>query len=160
MDMPSFLDMFSFEKPLELFIRGTAVYWFLFLLFRFVLRRDVGSIGIADILLLVLIADAAQNAMASEYRSVSDGFTLIGTLLFWNWLMDFLSFRFPCVERMLAGPKLCLVRDGRMLRRNMRKEYITEEELMSQLRLNEVTELSEVRRAYMESDGKISVLKK
>ena len=45
----------------ELFVRGSLIYWFLFLLFRFVLRRDAGSMGIADILLVVLIADASQN---------------------------------------------------------------------------------------------------
>jgi hypothetical protein len=66
-------------SPLELFVRGTAVYWFLFLLFRFVLRRDAGAIGIADILLLVLIADASQNAMAGGYETVADGFLLVAT---------------------------------------------------------------------------------
>ena len=51
--------------PAELVLRGTLMYWFLFLLLRFVLRRDIGSIGIADVLLLVVIADAAQNAMSA-----------------------------------------------------------------------------------------------
>ena len=56
MDLAS---LFSFHvSPLELVVRGSLIYWFLFLLFRFVLRRDVGSVGIADVLLVVLIADA------------------------------------------------------------------------------------------------------
>jgi uncharacterized membrane protein YcaP (DUF421 family) len=67
--------LFTFSvAPLELVIRGSAVYWFLFLVFRLVLRRDVGAIGIADVLLLVLVADAAQNAMAGDYRSISPNF--------------------------------------------------------------------------------------
>jgi uncharacterized membrane protein YcaP (DUF421 family) len=56
--------------PLELVLRGSAVYLFVFALFRFVLRRDAGSVSIADILLLVLIADASQNAMAGCYQSL------------------------------------------------------------------------------------------
>ena len=54
-------------------VRGSVVYWFLFLVFRFVLRRDVGSIGVADLLFVVLVADVASNAMQGEYRSISDG---------------------------------------------------------------------------------------
>ena len=54
----------------ELVLRGTLVYWLLFLIFRFVLRRDVGAVGIADILLLVIVADAAQNAMAAAFAKL------------------------------------------------------------------------------------------
>ena len=60
-------------SPLELIARGSALYWFLFLVFRFVLRRDVGGIGVADVLLVVLIADASQNAMTGGYTSVAEG---------------------------------------------------------------------------------------
>jgi uncharacterized membrane protein YcaP (DUF421 family) len=68
-------------NPLELVIRGTLVYWFLFLVFRFVLRRDAGSIGIADLLLLVLVADASQNAMSASYTTVAEGAVLVGTII-------------------------------------------------------------------------------
>jgi uncharacterized membrane protein YcaP (DUF421 family) len=153
-------EIFSLEIPLELIVRGTAMYWFLFVIFRLILRRDVGSIGIADMLLLVLIADAAQNAMSSEYKSVGDGFVLVGTLVFWNVLVDYLCYRFPTIERLMSGTKLCLIRDGQMLRRNMRREFITPEDLMSQLRQNDVADIKEVHRAYLEIDGNISVLKK
>lgn len=66
-------------SPLEMVLRGSAVYWFLFCLFRFVLRRDAGSVAIADIMLLVLIADAAQNGMAGGYQSLADGAVLVGS---------------------------------------------------------------------------------
>src|SRR5262245_52433496 len=64
----------------ELVVRGTAVYWFLFLLFRFVLRRDVGQLGVADVLLLVLVADASQNAMSGSYTTITEGFVLVATI--------------------------------------------------------------------------------
>jgi len=65
--MPGWQELFGLSvSPFELIVRGTVVYWFLVLTFRFVLRRDAGSVGLADILLLVIIADAAQNAMAGE----------------------------------------------------------------------------------------------
>ncbi|HEX5126148.1 MAG TPA: YetF domain-containing protein [Rhodocyclaceae bacterium] len=144
---------------LEIILRGTAVYWFIFIIFRLVLRRDVGSLGIADILLLVLIADASQNAMSANYDTVTDGFVLIATLVFWSFLLDWLSFNFPRFEHFIQPPPLCLVREGRVLHRNLRRELLTVHELMAKLRESGVENIAQVRRAYMESDGTISVIK-
>jgi uncharacterized membrane protein YcaP (DUF421 family) len=153
-------EMFTFTlSPWELILRGTLVYWFLFVLFRFILRRDSGSIGIADILVVVLIADAAQNGMAGEYKSVGEGFVLIGTIAFWNYLIDWMSFRFAWFARFSEAPPVILVRHGHILHRNLRREMITEDELASQLRQNGIEDLKEVRRATLEPDGHLSVIR-
>ncbi len=146
--------------PLELIVRGSVVYWFLFLIFRFVLKRDVGAVGIAEILLPVIVADAAQNAMGGQYRTVTDGFILISTIIGWNIAFDFLAYRFPTLRRLLQPRPLCLVRHGTVFRRNMRRELISDDELESKLREHGVASLSEVEAAYMESDGGISVIKR
>src|SRR5688572_33166141 len=111
-------------SPWELVIRGTAVYWFLVLIFRLILRRDAGSVGMADILLLVIIADAAQNAMAGEYRSISDGFILISTIMAWNVVIDRLSYYSPKLRRFFEPEEVPLIRNGRVFWRNLRKEHI------------------------------------
>jgi uncharacterized membrane protein YcaP (DUF421 family) len=147
-------------SPLELIVRGSAVYWFLLLIFRFLLKRDVGAVGIADVLLLVLVADAAQNAMAGEYRSVTDGFILVATIIGWNFGLDYLKFKVPIIRRLVEPAAICLVREGRILRRNLRRELITDEELQAQLREHGIDDVNEVSAAYMESDGQISVLKR
>ncbi|MCH7344739.1 DUF421 domain-containing protein [Pelomonas sp. CA6] len=144
--------------PLELMLRGSTVYWVLFLMFRFVLRRDAGSIGLADVLLLVLIADAAQNAMAGEYRSISDGIVLVLTIAGWNWLIDWAGYRSERLRRFLQAPAILLVRDGVPLPRNLRREMITQDELMSALHQQGLERLDQVRRAQLESDGSISVV--
>lgn len=152
-------ELFSLSvSPLELVVRGTAMYWFLFVLFRVVLRRDTGSLAIADVLLLVIIADAAQNAMSGSYQSITDGFILVGTIAGWNLLVDWLSFRFEGVRKVFEPSPLQLVRDGRILHANMRRELVTRDDLMSKLRENGIEHLSDVKAAYMESDGEISVL--
>jgi uncharacterized membrane protein YcaP (DUF421 family) len=84
----------------EIFLRGTVVYLFLFIILR-VLRREAGAIGIADLLVVVLIADAAQNAMASEYKSVTEGAVLILTIAGWDYFLNWLGYRFPGFERLL-----------------------------------------------------------
>jgi uncharacterized membrane protein YcaP (DUF421 family) len=146
--------------PAELVLRGTLMYWFLFLLLRFFVRRDIGSIGVADLLLLVLIADASQNAMTGGYESVTDGFILVATLAGWNWLLDFLAFRFLSVRRLLEPKPVALVRDGSLMRRNLRRELITIDELMSKLREHGIERLDDVKAASMESDGEISVIRR
>lgn len=145
-------------SPLELIVRGSVMYWFLLLIFRFVLRRDPGSLGVADILLVVVIADASQNAMSGSYETVSEGFVLVGTLVAWNYALDWAGVRWPLVHKLTDPPPIQLIRAGRMLHRNMRSQFLTREDLESQLREAGVEDVSRVRAAYMEGDGKLSVL--
>jgi uncharacterized membrane protein YcaP (DUF421 family) len=147
-------------SPLELIIRGTAMYLFLFLLFRVVVRRRVGAIGMADILILVIIADAAQNAMSGEYKSVTEGAILIGTIMFWNIAIDWVNFRVPALRPWLEPPPMLLIQNGRILHRNLRHEFVSEDELKSKLREKGVKDYSEVAEAHMESDGSVSVIKR
>jgi uncharacterized membrane protein YcaP (DUF421 family) len=144
---------------LELILRGSLVYLVLFALLRFVLKRVTGTLNIGDLLIIVLIADAAQNAMSAGYTSVTDGLILVATIIFWSYALDWLAYHFPRFERLLHPPPLPLVRDGKMLARNMRRELISVDELMSHLREQDVTDLKEVKTASMEGDGRISVVK-
>jgi hypothetical protein len=129
----------------ELLVRGTVMYWFLFAMFRFVMRREAGQVGIADILIVVIIADASQNAFSGEYRSVTEGVVLVATLVFWNVLIDWLSFRSPAFARFAEPAPLLLIRDGRLLERNMRREMLTRDELLGKLREQGVEKPEEVR---------------
>lgn len=154
-------ELFGFSLPVaEIILRGTAVYWFLFLLFRVIVRRDVGAVGLADVLLLVIIADAAQNAMAGGYETISDGIVLISTIVFWNMALDWLSYRFPRLRDVVQPRTLLLIDRGRVLHRNLRHEMISLEDLLAKLREQGVERPEEVKHAYMESDGTITVIKR
>jgi uncharacterized membrane protein YcaP (DUF421 family) len=144
----------------EIIVRGTMTYIMLFLILRFLLKRQTGVIGVADLLVIVLIADAAQNAMANEYKSITEGGLLVLTIVFWNYAIDWLGFHFPAFQRFTRPAPLLLIEDGKMLPRNMRQEMITKEELNSQLREQGIEHCSEVKRAYIEGDGTISIIRK
>ena len=153
-------ELFSLSvNPWELVLRGTVMYGFLFVLFRFVLRRDTGSMGVADMLLLVVVADAAQNAMAGEYRTVTDGIVLVGTIAAWNWLIDWATYRFPRARRVLEPPTLVLVRGGSIVQRNLDREMITHDELFARLREQGVSRLLQVKVARLEADGTVTVIR-
>jgi uncharacterized membrane protein YcaP (DUF421 family) len=143
---------------LEIIVRGSIVYFSLFALLRVVLKRQSGSVGITDLLLIVLIADAAQNAMAAEYRSVTAGLVLVATLVFWSYALDWLAYHFRPLRALVSPPPLLLIKGGHMLRRNMRQELLTVEDLLGELRERGVDGVGTVKAAYMEGDGHISVV--
>jgi uncharacterized membrane protein YcaP (DUF421 family) len=143
---------------LEIFTRGSLVYLSLFVLLRVILKRQAGTVGMSDLLVIVLIADAAQNAMADDYKSVPDGILLVATLIFWNFALEWLGYRFPFIEKWVHPAPLSLVKEGKMLPANMRRELITRQELMSQLREQGIEDIHQVKKACLEGDGKLSVV--
>jgi len=158
---PDWQQLFVPGTPLlEIFLRGSMVYLLLFTMLRIVLHRQAGGVSLTDLLLIVLIADAAQNAMIGESKAVPDGILLVATLIFWNYALDWLSFRFLRLRRLVHPPALLLMRNGRFMRRNMRRELVTEDELRSELRKHGIDDHHQVREAYMEGDGHISVIQK
>lgn len=155
------LELFVPQAPLlEIVTRGTVIYLGLFALMRGVLKREAGTVGITDLLVVVLLADAAQNSLAPESKSLLDGLALVATIVFWAFALNWLGYRLPWFQRWLHPPPLPLVKDGRMLRRNMRRELITEDELLGQIRLQGSDGAEGVAAAYMEGDGRISVILK
>ena len=158
--MPDLGALFGLSlPPAEILIRGTAIYWFLFLLFRFVLRRDTGAMALTDVLLLVVIADAAQNAMAGEYTSITDGVLLVCTIAFWNYTLDWAAYHYPPMRQFVEGQALPLVRDGKVNRHNMRRELMTMDDLLTALREHGIERVEQVKCARMEKDGEISVIR-
>jgi len=143
---------------LEIIVRGSVMYLALTILLRIVLKRQTGTLGMTDLLLITLLADASQNAMAGEYRSLPDGIVLVATIIFWNYFFDWLTVKSEWFERLIEPPPLPLVKRGKLLRRNMRRELITEAELRGKLREQGVDDLSKVKLANIESDGQISLI--
>lgn len=151
--------LFLPDVPLfEIILRGSVLYITLFVLLRVVLKRQAGSLGMTDLLLITLLADASQNAMAGGYNSILSGIVLVCTIIFWSYSLDWLGFKFPWFGHLVEPAPLPLIKRGKLLRRNMRHELITEEELMSQLREQGLDDFAKVKEAYIESDGHISVV--
>ena len=143
----------------ELFVRGTLMYGMILVLLRILAKRNLGSLSLQDVLLIMLIADAAQSGMAGDYRSVPEGIFLCATIVFWSYALDWLSLRSSRVRKLLEPPPIALVRNGRIQRRNLRREMISQDELMSNLRIHGIEDLRDIKIAFLEPDGEISVIK-
>lgn len=145
---------------LEIIVRGSVIYLAIYLLLRFVIKREAGQVGITDLLLVVLIADAVQGGMSGGYTSITNSIVLASTIVFWTYFLDWLGYRFSITRGLMHPPPLLLVENGQLLHKNLHEEYLTEDELMSKLRERGVSDLSQVQQAFMESDGRISVIRK
>lgn len=143
---------------LEVILRGTIMYLGMFALLR-VFRRQAGAIGMADLLVIVVIADAAQNGMAGDSRSVTEALILVGVIVAWDWIFDWLGFRSKFASKVLEPEPLVLIKNGRIIQKNLDQELITEEELMSQLRQQGIESISDVKRCCLESNGKFSIIR-
>ncbi len=147
-------------SPLESIVRGTVVYFVLLALFRVLPRRTTGDLGMMDLLLVVLVAEAAHTAMSTSSMTLIDGVILVLTLLGWNYVINKLTFAVPGLEHLVSQPPLLIVENGRLLRRNMSAEQITVEELEHQLRRNGIDDVRNVKTATVESDGHITFVER
>ena len=146
---------------LEMAVRGTIMYLLVFVLVRLMSKRQIGGLGPSDVLVIVLLAEVAGNGFtASDYRSIPEGAVLVATLLGWTYALEWLENRFPAMGRLIREPKVKLVENGRMLRRNMQAELVTRDELLAQLREKGLEDCEDVAAAYMEADGRISIIRK
>lgn len=145
-------------SPLEIFVRGSVLYLVLFALFRVVPKRQMGGLGVSDLLVVVLIAEAVSEALGGESTSVASGLILVLTIMFWNYALNWLDYRVPGFHRVYRARTIPLVKDGVAIRRNMEREFITTDELMSHLRVQGVDDLKRVREACLEADGRISIV--
>lgn len=148
------------DVPLfETFLRGLVMYLVIFALLRYVLRGKT-SASAADLLVLVLIADAAQNAMSAEYKSLPNGIVLVGTIIGASFTLDWLGRRVPIIERFVHRERQALIINGRIDHKALKREMISEDELQTQLNLQGIESASDVKRAYLEGTGEVSVIKK
>ena len=142
----------------ELVVRATVMYLLILAGFR-VFRRDAGSLSVSDLLVVVLIADAAQNGMSDNYESLTEGVVVVATIFAWNYALDWLSYRSRLVYWLLHPPSLLLVRNGRIQYRNLRSQLITKDDLLAQLREQGVDDVTRVKKCFLEGDGRMSVIR-
>jgi uncharacterized membrane protein YcaP (DUF421 family) len=152
-------EMFALSTPIgEIVARGTVMYLLLFTLLRVIVKRETGTTGISDLLVIVLIADAAQNGMSGDYSSITEGILLVCVIIGWSYVLDFVALRSAWFARLIRPRPLRLIHDGKVLRNNLRHEMLRPEELDGLLREQGIEDVEEVWEAWMEADGQFSVI--
>src|SRR5829696_1562421 len=98
----------------EVAFRGSVIYLALFVALRFLPRRTIGSMGASDLLIVVLIADAVQNGMSGEYRTVSEALVLALVIFGWAALIDWIDYKLPGLH-LAEAKEILMVRNGKVL---------------------------------------------
>ena len=157
--MGSWMDVLVPSLPVgELFVRGTITFLALTLLLRVVGRREAGGLGLNDLLVVLLMVDAASTGLTGESSTLGDSTVLVLTVLAWSVAVDALSYRWPRVGVIFKAPARRLIDDGTLNRRTMRRELMSEAEGQTQLRLHGIEDLDNVEHAYLEPNGMVSIV--
>jgi len=144
----------------EFIARAVIVYIFLLILLRFTGKRQVGQLAPFDLVLLLVLSNAVQNAMNGGDNSITGGILLATTLVAINWAVGFLTFRSKKLERLVEGRPEILVHGGHVDHDAMRRCQMTMHELDAALRAEGVCGPEEVRFAVLENNGHVTVIPK
>jgi uncharacterized membrane protein YcaP (DUF421 family) len=151
--------MFAPTEPWWSFVvRPLIVYLALTLGLRLFGRRELGQMTPFDLVVILLIANALQNAMVGPDTSVVGGLIGAFSLLVGNWLLARLRARFPFLQKVVEGEPVLLISDGRILKQKLKQQNIELEELEQAAREHGLADLSKVDTAVLEVDGTVSII--
>ncbi len=140
-------------------MRGTVIYLAVFALMRAVGRRESGELNMSDIILVVIISKAATIGLGGKLESVADSLIVVVTIVAWSLVLAFGRYRWAWARKILAPKPRLLIRDGVINVGTARHEWLTREDIRSQLRVQGIDDIARVKQAYVEPDGSISVIK-
>lgn len=148
----------SLSTFLDIILRTVLVYLVVLVGLRLSGKREIGQMTVFDLVVLLLISNAVQNAMVGTDTSLSGGILAAAVLLVLNALIARLRLSSPLLRRWVEGTPTLLVLHGEVIRQHMRREGIDDESLLAALREHGVAEVSAVEMAVLEIDGSISVV--
>ena len=152
-------EMLHLAMPWWLFmLRACVVYFVLLVMIRASGKRTMGQFTPFDMLLVVLLGNAVQNALLGEDTSVAGGLLLAATLISLNWVVGFVSARSQKVEAMIEGSPVLLARNGEIYREVLRRELISRADFDKAMREAGCLDIDQVKLAVLETNGHITVV--
>ena len=142
----------------EFILRGAIVYVFLIALLRLTGKRQVGQMAPFDLVLLLVLSNAVQNAMNGGDNSVAGGMISAVTLVGANWIVGLLTYRNKKIEAIVEGRPEVLIHHGKLFQKTLDHAKLTHHEVMSALREAGCSAIEDVQSAFLENDGSISIV--
>lgn len=145
---------------MDIALRATFAFFFIFLITRVVGRRELGSLEPFDLILLIVLGDLVQQGITQSDYSVTGLVVAVTTMALLTVLVSYLSYRFPRLRPVLEGEPVVIIHDGRPVERNLERERLTLGEVMAEARLQQIASLDGIRWAVLETNGQISFIGK
>ena len=149
--------MFS-NQYLNIAVSSLAVYIFIIIAIRISGRKELTQLSVTDLVFILLISNAVQNAMVGPNTSLSGGLVAAATLFAANFILKELIYRFTKVSKLIQGQEIMLIYEGVINKKNLRRAKISINELNEAIREHGVSDIAAVNLAVLEVDGNISVL--
>jgi uncharacterized membrane protein YcaP (DUF421 family) len=144
---------------MDLVLRATVIFAFVLVLTRVIGKRELSSLQPFDLILLIVLGDALQQGLTQDDYSLTGAVLVVGTIAILQVLVSWVSYRFPRSRPVLEGEPVIIVQDGKVIERNIKRERITVEEIAEEARKQQISHLSDVRFAVLETSGEISFIK-
>jgi uncharacterized membrane protein YcaP (DUF421 family) len=145
---------------MDIVVRAFFAFLFVFLITRLIGRRELRSLEPFDLILLVVVGDLIQQGITQSDMSFTGAVLATGTFAVMVLAVSYLGFRFRRLQPLLDPQPLIVVQDGDVIESNLRKERMTVDELLAEARQQQLGSLEDVRWAVLESNGKVSFIKK
>ncbi|OJW57074.1 MAG: hypothetical protein BGO57_03175 [Sphingomonadales bacterium 63-6] len=145
---------------MDIVLRATAMFAIVYLLLRLLGKRELAQLTPFELVMLIVMGDLVQQGVTHNDFSITGATLAIATFGFWGALLAWFSFRSRRAEKLLEGEPAVLVRSGNILARNLSRHRITQSELEAEMRLAGIAYLSDVAWAILETEGKISFIRK
>ena len=142
----------------HIIVSTTAVYLFIVIAIRLFGKKELAQLSVVDLVFILLISNAVQNAMVGPDSTLSGGLVAASTLFIFNYVFKYLQYRFPKLGKVVQGDATMLIYNGAMIESHMKNAKISVDELMEAVREHGVATIKEVDLAILEVDGSISVL--
>ena len=145
---------------MDIALRATFAFFFVFLITRVVGRRELGSLEPFDLILLIVLGDLVQQGITQSDYSVTGLVVAVTTMALLTVLVSYVSYRFPRLRPVLEGEPVVIIHDGRPVERNLERERLTLDEVMAEARLQQIASLDGIKWAVLETNGQISFIGK
>jgi uncharacterized membrane protein YcaP (DUF421 family) len=153
-----FHDMFDFSHMAEVSLRTLVVYIGLLLAMRVAGKREVGQMKPFDLVTLLIISNAVQNAMVGQDSSLVGGLVAAGVILACNYIVGKVRSRFALAQKIFEGSPTLIVHDGQLVMEHLHRENLCAEDVLQAMREHGVDDLTQVKTAILEVDGSISII--
>ncbi|VWX62635.1 conserved hypothetical protein [Burkholderiales bacterium 8X] len=145
---------------MEIVLRATAMFAVIYLLVRLLGKRELGQMTPFEFIVMVVIGDLIQQGITQNDFSMVGATLAISTFAFWGLVLSWLSYLSPRAARVLEGEPRVIIRHGELLGDNTRRDRLTRGEIEAEMRLAGIASMSEVAWAVLETNGKISFIKR
>ena len=145
---------------MDIALRATVMFFILFLLIRLLGKRELGQMTPFEFVVLVVLGDLIQQGVTHNDFSLTGATLAIGTFAFWALLLSWTTYLFPRAKDLLEGTPRVVVRNGEIVRENLRRDRLTRDEILSEMRLAGIGRMSDVAWAILEPQGKVSFIAK